>query len=606
LAGCGGSDKKSDAADKTSGTGGSTASTGDEPGGEVGGSDGSTGVKIKPKGCGDKTVAAPEECDDGNNIEDDGCDSNCIFNCKSDTDCAGEKDVCSGSGLKCDTGTNKCVAGTDKAANDTKCGDNSWCYEGKCYALECNNGIKQGNEECDDGNDDDADGCTKKCTYTCGSSVGAKIALNLCDYASKCDEKTHTWIKGSPMADNTSCNRGAGYCLNGVCVYSICGDGVKQPNEACDSGPSNGKEGCSKTCTIGTCGNNQIETGEECDDGNTTNVDGCDFRCKAEVTMRATSLKVSTEDAPAPCFYAKTPNKGNAFKKLFPVDANTGTNAILDLINSAITGAMTTGEIITIFQSFDIDDYSGFVPAPSAFIGISIGKSQDTWPTDTTPASTLDIPLLAYKNFFGEDNQPKDNFPCETVMLNDVPTVRSTAPFVAGFDIWGMYWGLSNLVAYIPVDKPFTPLKGPAKKYADTLKIPETLGGTAADNPPSAYLCGGFTTKSFGSIPLMDMLATICVDEFLNSTLTGKPTYVACTEENSRKQLKEGRCDSFLTVFQGGCHALGITILNPIGEPDVDVNNDGTNDAYSAVVRVSVQRAQLVGLTDPPDGGTAQ
>jgi cysteine-rich repeat protein len=604
--GCGGG-KNDDAAAGGSGGGGQNASTG-----TANDSDASTTnldnpkVVVKTGNCGDKVVQAPEECDDGNNVDKDGCSNGCEWNCKKDDDCKSDVDVCSGGTMTCNLTTHACEAGAGKKADGEPCKENSWCYNGKCYKLECGNGVVQKGEECDDGNSDDADGCTKRCTYSCGSATElGSTTQNICDPTATCDSKTHKWTKGAPLKDGTPCKRGTGYCSSGVCNFSVCGDGKTDPNEKCDDGADNGKAGkCSTSCTVGVCGNNTIETGEDCDDGNTKNFDGCDYRCKAEATFRGAALKISTEDAPAGCMYANTPNKGNAFKNLFPVDPSTGTNAILDLLNSAITDSMTKGQIVTIFQGIDVDDYTGKVPDPAMTVGIAMGKAKGDWPADPSKESTLDIPILAYKSFY-ENDQPKSNIVGETVLINGAPVVRSTTTVKAGFNIMGMNWELSNMLAYLQVDSDFTPLPPPLKT-APGLTVPNSLGNPFGDKL-TAYFCGAFTKESFKSIPLIDILAGICLDQFGDSLVGGKAAYRPCTEDNPLKQLKEGRCDSFFDVFYGGCSAgMGVLkILEPIGEPDVDINGDGTKDAYSTVVRVAAQRASLVGLTDPPDGGTS-
>jgi cysteine-rich repeat protein len=74
---------------------------------------------------------------------------------------------------------------------------------------------------------------------------------------------------------------------------SICGDGIVQPQEACDSGANNGiysqtiaGRNCNTTCSgfFPYCGDAilQVRFGEECDDGNNGSGDGCSAECKAE------------------------------------------------------------------------------------------------------------------------------------------------------------------------------------------------------------------------------------------------------------------------------------------------------------------------------------
>ncbi len=66
---------------------------------------------------------------------------------------------------------------------------------------------------------------------------------------------------------------------------SVCGDGIKTPDEACDDGVNDGSYGsCTQDCKKGPfCGDNlvQMDSGEECDDGvNLSPYGGCAPGCK--------------------------------------------------------------------------------------------------------------------------------------------------------------------------------------------------------------------------------------------------------------------------------------------------------------------------------------
>jgi cysteine-rich repeat protein len=66
-------------------------------------------------------------------------------------------------------------------------------------------------------------------------------------------------------------------------VASFCGDGVQNPNEACDDGNNNDGDGCSAVCTIESyCGDDILDAGEQCDDGNNIGGDGCSAVCSIE------------------------------------------------------------------------------------------------------------------------------------------------------------------------------------------------------------------------------------------------------------------------------------------------------------------------------------
>ncbi|HWU87652.1 MAG TPA: DUF4215 domain-containing protein, partial [Kofleriaceae bacterium] len=58
-----------------------------------------------------------------------------------------------------------------------------------------------------------------------------------------------------------------------------CGNGVREPSEACDDGNLIDGDGCDSDCTVSACGNGIITAGEACDDGNAVNGDGCDNNC---------------------------------------------------------------------------------------------------------------------------------------------------------------------------------------------------------------------------------------------------------------------------------------------------------------------------------------
>jgi fibro-slime domain-containing protein len=67
--------------------------------------------------------------------------------------------------------------------------------------------------------------------------------------------------------------------------HSVCGDGVKTPDEACDEGANDGGYGhCADGCVLGPrCGDGQVQAGEgeECDDGvNLSPYGGCAPGCK--------------------------------------------------------------------------------------------------------------------------------------------------------------------------------------------------------------------------------------------------------------------------------------------------------------------------------------
>jgi CSLREA domain-containing protein len=81
-----------------------------------------------------------------------------------------------------------------------------------------------------------------------------------------------------------------------ACAGAICGDGVVDDGEECDSGQTNGKSGdpCDASCQLvppGTpvpppaCGDGVVDADEECDDGNNHGKDGCSSACELETPI---------------------------------------------------------------------------------------------------------------------------------------------------------------------------------------------------------------------------------------------------------------------------------------------------------------------------------
>lgn len=72
-------------------------------------------------------------------------------------------------------------------------------------------------------------------------------------------------------------------CDIGAFEQGDCGDGVKDPGEACDDGNTTDTDACSSTCELADCGDGFVQAGvEECDDGNTNDGDGCAADCTEE------------------------------------------------------------------------------------------------------------------------------------------------------------------------------------------------------------------------------------------------------------------------------------------------------------------------------------
>jgi cysteine-rich repeat protein len=188
----------------------------------------------------------------------------------------------------------------DGLARDCDLFDDGNSANGSC-GSECGDGILQGNEACDDGNNVPNDGCSPDCTvdggYTC-TGQPSHCTLNcgngVLDAGEECDDGNTNNGDGC----NSSCFVESGYSCSGTpshCTHT-CGNGQLDGSEQCDDGNTNNGDGCSNTCHVEpgyncsgspstctfVCGNGTFQNGETCDDGNTANGDGCSGVCQIE------------------------------------------------------------------------------------------------------------------------------------------------------------------------------------------------------------------------------------------------------------------------------------------------------------------------------------
>ncbi len=211
--------------------------------------------------CGNGALNTGEECDDGNTISGDGCDSNCkTTRCGNGVVTTGEQ---------CDDGNTLNGDGCDNNCTQTACGNGvvsagEECDDGNttsgdgcdinCKTTRCGNGALTSGEQCDDGNLINGDGCDTNCTPTgCGNGVATS--------PEQCDDGNQ--VNGDGCDNN--------------CTRTACGNGILTPPEQCDDGNHVTTDGCTNSCTI--CGDGVVTAPEECDDGNLINRDGCNNDC---------------------------------------------------------------------------------------------------------------------------------------------------------------------------------------------------------------------------------------------------------------------------------------------------------------------------------------
>ena len=231
--------------------------------------------------CGDGKlmVTIGEQCDDGNQAGGDGCSSQCII--ETDFVCPTPGQPCV-STVRCGDhrlgGTEACDDGNTVSGDGCSATcqiEAGWtCVAGGvCRAARCGDGIKVGLEQCDDGNAVGGDGCSASCLvelpgptegdgWVC-PTPGQPCVRTVCgngvrEGSEQCDDGNNNTGDGcSPFCRNEPICPAAG----GACA-SACGDGLLLAvdianGQECDDGNTVSGDGCSADCKIEkgyTCG----------------------------------------------------------------------------------------------------------------------------------------------------------------------------------------------------------------------------------------------------------------------------------------------------------------------------------------------------------------
>ena len=117
---------------------------------------GVTYEEIVDYNCGDGFQRSIEECDDGNNLDGDGCSSKC-------------KEECGPCPQYSSPPPGWCSEGVIVPRGPDECG---CARPASCEAIVCGDELQQGNEECDDGNTNNNDGCSSTCKLErCGDNI---------------------------------------------------------------------------------------------------------------------------------------------------------------------------------------------------------------------------------------------------------------------------------------------------------------------------------------------------------------------------------------------------------------------------------------------------
>ncbi|MCC6558096.1 MAG: DUF4215 domain-containing protein [Polyangiaceae bacterium] len=214
---------------------------------------------------------------------------------------AGAGTVCSDNGGALCDGAGTCVECID--ASD--CPATGVCTANVCTAA-CNDGVVNGTELCDDGNNADCDGCRGDCSAVeTGCGDGFQCGTEACDDGNA--DNTDACVScASASCGDTFVQAGVEECDDGnadstdacvSCANAYCGDAFVQAGvEGCDDGNATSGDGCSATCAIESiCGDGAVTGSEACDDGNASSCDGCRGDCTAVETGCGDGFQCGTE-----------------------------------------------------------------------------------------------------------------------------------------------------------------------------------------------------------------------------------------------------------------------------------------------------------------------
>ncbi|MDC0672465.1 DUF4215 domain-containing protein [Nannocystis radixulma] len=78
-------------------------------------------------------------------------------------------------------------------------------------------------------------------------------------------------------------DNGDGNSCTADCKHNVCGDGLVGPGEGCDDGNDVDDDSCTNACALTSCGDGVVAPTEQCDDGDADNSDDCTATCTQAV-----------------------------------------------------------------------------------------------------------------------------------------------------------------------------------------------------------------------------------------------------------------------------------------------------------------------------------
>lgn len=366
--------------------------------------------------CGNAVIEDGESCDDGDLVLDAVCDSGCKFTCGNGKldDSVGETcdtAITSGAAGTCPTACNDNDACTADVLSGSECAtmcissvitaaqDGDGCCpaganansDNDCTAM-CGNGVLEAGELCDTaivaGNG--------ACPLTCndGQSCTADALVSAASCQAHCTATPITL----PANGDGCCPSGATSATDTDCS-PVCGNGIVDPGETCDTMIASGTGACPTTCSDGVactsdvlvnamtctaactfpaitmpanndgccpagananndnnctpmCGNGVKEGTEQCDDGNQNNTDACRNNCTSTIVptaFRFNTLALRDPHAFADVFFGCNDITdsffGNAVNQQFTrnMTMDTDGDGFLDLSPTLVFRPLTQG-----------------------------------------------------------------------------------------------------------------------------------------------------------------------------------------------------------------------------------------------------------------------
>lgn len=221
--------------------------------------------------CGDGTPEGTEECDDGNEVDGDGCDGDCTWSCHDDGECS-DDEPCNGIEA-CDLDSHTCLEGEPRADGDlVDAGPpRIICLDGASAESTCGDDFVDtgAGEFCEPPGEGACDG---ECHWGCTSDDDCTDDGDVCNGEEYCDTAEHVCSRRDPAEEGTVCGSDPRrICRGGTCQDSLCGDGYWDADvEECDDGADgDDSDGCTNACAYACHADSDCDDGQVCNGAET-------------------------------------------------------------------------------------------------------------------------------------------------------------------------------------------------------------------------------------------------------------------------------------------------------------------------------------------------